>query len=165
MAVGGIAGQTRITRLGYTAIAFGIWDIFYYVFLKIIYDWPKSLFDWDILFLIPLPWWGPVIAPVSIAVLMIVWGTLVTRDAVRDQVPATTSIWWPVSALGIALALYVFMADSFHAVRQGVDVPGSVLPTVFNWPLFALAVTLMAAPVAHLAWRMMLSPGRRALTS
>ena len=42
-------------------MAFGIWDIFYYVFLKIIYDWPKSLFDWDILFLIPLPWWGPVI--------------------------------------------------------------------------------------------------------
>ncbi len=135
------------------------------MFLKIIYDWPKSLFDWDILFLIPLPWWGPVIAPVSIAVLMIVWGTLVTRDAVRDQVPATTSIWWPVSALGIALALYVFMADSFHAVSQGVTVPGAVLPTVFNWPLFAVAVTLMAAPVAQLAWRLMLSPERRTLTS
>ena len=74
LAVGGIAGRTRHTRLGYTAIAFGIWDIFYYVFLKMIYDWPKSLFDWDILFLIPLPWWGPVIAPVSIALLMIVMG-------------------------------------------------------------------------------------------
>ena len=73
---------------GYTAIAFGVWDIFYYVFLKIIYDWPKSLFDWDILFLLPLPWWGPVLAPVCIAALMIVWGTLVTLDAVRDPVPA-----------------------------------------------------------------------------
>jgi hypothetical protein len=165
LAVGGIAGRTRMTRLGYTAIAFGIWDICYYVFLKIIYDWPKSLFDWDILFLIPLPWWGPVIAPVSIALLMIVWGTLVTLDAVRDPVPAGSSIWWRVSALGTALALYVFMADSFHAVRQGVTVPGTVLPTDFNWPLFALAVTLMAAPVAQLAWRLMLSPGRRALTS
>jgi hypothetical protein len=61
------------------------------------------------------------------------------------------------------LALYVFMADSFHAVREGVTVPG--LPTDFNWPLFALAVTLMAAPVAQLAWRLMLSSGRRALTS
>ena len=57
------------------------------MFLKIIYDWPKSLFDWDILFLIPLPWWGPVIAPVSIALLMIAWGTLVTLDAVRDPPP------------------------------------------------------------------------------
>jgi len=165
LAVGGIAGRTRTTRLGYTAMAFGIWDIFYYVFLKIIYDWPKSLFDWDILFLIPLPWWGPVIAPVSIAVLMIVWGTLVTLDGVRDPVPAGTSIWWRVNALGTVLALYVFMADSFHAVSRGVTVPGTVLPTVFNWPLFALAVTLMAAPVAQLAWRLMLPPGRPTLTS
>ena len=39
----------------------------YYVFLRIICGWPKSLFDWDILFLLPLPWWGPVLAPVSIA--------------------------------------------------------------------------------------------------
>jgi hypothetical protein len=157
LAVGGIAGRTRITRLGYTAIAFGIWDIFYYLFLKIIYDWPKSLFDWDILFLIPLPWWGPVIAPVSIALLMIVWGTLVTQDFARDTATAATSIWWRFNALGTALALYVFMADSFHAVSQGANVP-TVLPTAFNWPLFALAITLMAAPVAQLAWRVMASP-------
>ena len=67
LTVGGIAGRTRTTRLGYTAVAFGVWDICYYLFLKIMCDWPKSLFDWDILFLIPLPWWAPVIAPVSIA--------------------------------------------------------------------------------------------------
>lgn len=153
LAIGGIAGRTRTTRLGYTAIAFGFWDIFYYLFLKIIYGWPKSLFDWDILFLIPLPWWGPVIAPVSIALLMIVWGTLVTLDPVRDAASPATRIWWGLNALGTALALYVFMADSLHAVS---------LPTVFHWPLFALAVTLMAAPVGQLAWRMMLSPGSRA---
>jgi hypothetical protein len=96
---------------------------------------------------------------------MIAWGTLVTLESVRDLAPAGTSIWWRISALGTALALYVFMADSFHAVSQGVVVPGTVLPTAFNWPLFALAVTLMAAPVAQLAWRMTLSPERRALTS
>ena len=51
-------------------------------------DWPKSLFDWDILFLLPLPWWGPVLAPVCIALLMIVGGTLASqsdRDASRDR--------------------------------------------------------------------------------
>ena len=26
--------------------------------------WPETVLDWDILFLLPLPWWGPVIAPV-----------------------------------------------------------------------------------------------------
>ena len=45
---------------GTAAIAFGVWDIFYYVFLKAICGWPHSLADWDILFLLPLPWWGPV---------------------------------------------------------------------------------------------------------
>ena len=53
-----------------------VWDICYYVFLKVICGWPHSLLDWDILFLLPLPWWGPVLAPVLIALLMIVWGTL-----------------------------------------------------------------------------------------
>ena len=66
---------------GYTAIAFGMWDIFYYVFLRVMSGWPRSLLDWDVLFLLPLPWWGPVLAPVSIAVMMIVGGTLVTQRA------------------------------------------------------------------------------------
>src|SRR3954468_21226333 len=56
-AVGGLAGRTRRARFAYAAIAFGIWDIFYYVWLKVMCDWPTSLFDWDILFLLPLPWW------------------------------------------------------------------------------------------------------------
>src|SRR4051794_12699294 len=67
LAVGALAGQRWQTRLGYSALAFGVWDISYYVFLAVICGWPKSLFDWDVLFLIPLPWWGPVLAPVCIA--------------------------------------------------------------------------------------------------
>src|SRR4029077_5666465 len=110
--VGILAGRTRRAQVGYAAIAFGIWDIFYYVFLRLIGDWPRSLFDWDILFLLPVPWWGPVLAPVSIALLMIVGGTLATQSAARQ--PATSlarRLWW-LQALGIALALYVFMADA-----------------------------------------------------
>ena len=49
------------------AIAFGVWDIFFYVFLKLMIHWPESLSTWDILFLIPLPWVGPVWAPVLVA--------------------------------------------------------------------------------------------------
>src|SRR5262249_38676844 len=64
LTLGMVAGRTRRAGLAYTAIAFGVWDIFYYVFLRMITGWPASLFDWDILFLLPLPWWGPVIAPV-----------------------------------------------------------------------------------------------------
>src|SRR6266850_628445 len=49
------------TRFAYTFVAFGVWDIFYYVFLKLLTPWPRSLLDWDVLFLVPLPWWGPVL--------------------------------------------------------------------------------------------------------
>jgi len=78
-ALGLLAGRSWRRRAGYAAVAFGVWDIFYYVFLRLISGWPRTLLDWDILFLLPLPWWGPVLAPISIALVMIVWGTLATR--------------------------------------------------------------------------------------
>jgi hypothetical protein len=62
LCVGWLAGRSRRTRIAYTLLAFGIWDILYYVFLKVNIDWPTTLLDWDILFLIPLPWWSPVLA-------------------------------------------------------------------------------------------------------
>src|SRR5512132_3057372 len=55
-AVGALAGRTWRTRLAYAAVAFGVWDISYYVWLKAMYGWPQTLLDWDILFLLPLPW-------------------------------------------------------------------------------------------------------------
>ena len=152
VAIGALAGQTLRTRIAYTAIAFGVWDVFYYVFLRIMYGWPKSLFDWDVLFLLPLPWWGPVLAPVCIALLMIICGTLVTQGT--DPIPDTlsTSRLWPLSCAGIALALYVFMADSLGALSRGGEIT-TVLPATFNWPAFIVALALMAAPVAQIGWR------------
>jgi hypothetical protein len=55
-------------------IAFGIWDIFYYVFLYLWLRWPQSLLEWDVLFLIPCPWVAPVILPVCISLIMITSG-------------------------------------------------------------------------------------------
>lgn len=153
LAVGVLAARTWQKRLAYTLIAFGVWDIFYYLFLRIISNWPKSLFDWDVLFLLPLPWWGPVLAPVCIALLMIVWGTFATQCAESTPANALTRTLWRLSALGVALALYVFMADSLHAIPQGLDVTRSVLPRSFNWSVFCAALALMATPVALTGWR------------
>ena len=145
LAVGALAGRTLRERLGYLAIAFGMWDVFYYVFLRMMDVWPASIFDWDILFLLPLPWWGPVIAPVGIAVLMIIGGTIETQAAAPATI-ATRGLWrW--SAVGIALGLYVFMEDALRAIAAGVD-PATILPQAFNWPLYLLALALMALPVA-----------------
>ena len=151
LTVGILAGQTWQARIGYSAIAFGVWDIFYYVFLKAIYDWPRSLLDWDILFLLPLPWWGPVIAPMSIAALMIVWGTLVTQRSEHEARPSVAAPW-VLCLLGITLALYAFMADALSVVHQGEEAVRAVLPTSFNWRVFLAGLALMAAPVAHITW-------------
>src|SRR5918992_342427 len=94
--LGMLAGRTWRDRAGYAALAFGAWDIFYYVFLRLMSGWPKTLLDWDILFLLPLPWWGPVLAPVSIALLMIVWGTLATQSRNR-----ATEARWAAALAGI----------------------------------------------------------------
>jgi hypothetical protein len=149
LAVGMLAGRTWRARWGYSAVAFGVWDILYYTFLRVMCGWPRSLFDWDVLFLLPLPWWGPVLAPVSIAVLMIVWGTAVTesQQACEPSQGTVTRKVWVLNATGIALALYIFMADSLQQLprlRVGMTY---TLPTSFNWPLFVAALALMAAPL------------------
>ncbi len=112
--VGVLAGRTWRARVGYMVVAFGVWDIFYYVFLRLMCGWPHSLLDWDILFLLPLPWWGPVLAPLLIAGLMIIWGTLASQFE-RPHLPSLTN-WgvWVLNFIGVALALYVFMTDAIR---------------------------------------------------
>jgi hypothetical protein len=159
--LGVLAGRTWHRRAGYAALAFGAWDIFYYVFLRLMTGWPRTLLDWDILFLLPLPWWGPVIAPVSIALVMILWGTLATQS--RDA--ATDARWtWALGWLGIVLALAVFMSDAWRALPQGREAVLQVLPAAFNWPVFGAALLLMAAPLAS-AFAFRLRRDRRSLSS
>ena len=151
LTVGWLAGATWRARLGYSVVAFGVWDIFYYVFLRVLTGWPKSLLDWDILFLIPLPWWGPVWAPVSIALLMILWGTFMTKV---EWSPISSGSHWKFLALGgigAALALFTFMADAIRMADQGSEALRNMLPVRFNWPLFGVALALMALPVADVA--------------
>src|SRR5438093_10313550 len=69
LALGFSAGRSLQARLGFSLFAFGTWDIFYYVWLKVLLGWPDSFLTQDVLFLIPLPWWGPVVAPVLVACL------------------------------------------------------------------------------------------------
>jgi len=151
LTVGILAGRNWRERTGYAVMAFGVWDIFYYFFLKAMCGWPHSLFDWDILFLLPLPWWGPVIAPVSIALLMVTWGALVSQCNAEPE--AIISSWKAalLCGAGMALALYTFMADTLRVAVEGTEVLRNVLPVRFNWPLFCAALVLMAAPVVELS--------------
>ena len=95
------AGRTRAAKLANFLIAFGVWDLFYYVWLRIVLDWPASLFTWDVLFLIPVPWVGPVVAPVSVACTMIAMGLVLLRldQSERHTGGGTPSLGGPGSGL------------------------------------------------------------------
>ena len=147
LAVGTLAGRTWKSRIGFSAVAFGVWDISYYVFLKVLCGWPHSLFDWDILFLIPLPWWGPVLAPVLISLMMITWGTMAGLDRSASITRGKHFLVWGLNATGIFLSLWTFMADTLVASKAGADAVRQVLPQSFHWFWFAIATFLMSVPI------------------
>lgn len=150
LAVGCLAGKNGRTRLGFAAAAFGAWDLMYYAFLRIMTGWPVSLFDWDILFLLPLPWWGPVLAPAAIAALMLAGGTLLALGPPPDGSPAGSRLPWGLAAGGSALALYCFMASALTTASGGSQAVRQVLPVEFPWPAFLVALALLGAPVVQL---------------
>jgi hypothetical protein len=152
LTVGWLAGSYFRKRMAYALIAFGIWDIFYYVFLRVMTGWPASLLDWDVLFLIPLPWWGPVLAPVLIACLMIAWGVITVLTPEAGAFPASKAVW-AVCAAGVVIALYVFMEETLKAAGHGSEAVRKVLPVRFNWPLFIPALGLMSMPILQAAVR------------
>ena len=152
VSVGWLAGRKRLDRWAYGLFAFGIWDIGYYVWLKVLLDWPASLLSLDTLFLIPLTWWGPVLAPVLIAALMCVVAVLAVMRMERGEPTRITPARVGLVALGGLLALYVFMADSLAALLQGRSDWATLRPGPFQWPLFLVALAMMTLPSLMTAW-------------
>ena len=60
MLAGAALAGTRKMRewLAAFLVCFGVWDLTFYIFLKLLLGWPASLLTWDILFLVPVPWTG-----------------------------------------------------------------------------------------------------------
>jgi hypothetical protein len=160
VAVGWIAGRKGNERWAYGLFAFGLWDIAYYVWLYVLLGWPETLLDWDILFLIPLRWWGPVLSPVLIAVLLCVCAVLAVVRMDRGRRLGITPARVGVVLGGGLLALYVFMSDAIHALLAGQTDWDTLRPTPFKWPLFLVALTLMAVPALMATWPATRRPNR-----
>lgn len=70
-----------LRRLAAFLWAFAIWDIFYYITLKILINWPPSLSTVDCLFLIPRPWIAPVWVPlVTMSGFLVVSGYIFSKS-------------------------------------------------------------------------------------
>jgi len=143
LASAGLAlGRTMREWFAGFIIAFGVWDIFYYVFLKVLIGWPSSLWTWDILFLLPLPWVGPVIAPVSIAGGMIAAGIAILWRESRGQPIYCSILDGAAMSVGSLILVVAFCWDFRNTAAGG-------WPNPFNWPLFWLGAAIAIAGFLH----------------
>ena len=136
MAVGWAVGKSFQDRLGYSLFVFGIWDIFYYFWLWIFVKWPSSLFETDLLFLIPLSWWGPVAAPVMIALLMIISGILAILYEDKNQKLSLSMSWLSIAILSLLILLYSFIRDALALLPAEFEAISYIQPSPFNWVIF-----------------------------
>jgi hypothetical protein len=154
IAIGYLSGKTKLQRFAYFIFAFAVWDIFYYLFLYIFLGWPQSLFTWDILFLIPLPWVGPVWAPCLLSLLMIVGSLPVISEIHKRNDYVTKKSDWVFLIGGAAVCIFSFMWDyiviSANSVSYSADLFSNLhnyIPQSFNHPLFFTGFALMSFPV------------------
>ena len=106
------------------SVVFGVWDISFYLFLKLWIDWPASPLTWDILFLLPVPWVAPVLAPVIVSLTIVGCGLVALYRRVHIR-----PIHWAAMILGGALVILSFTWDFRYVVAGN-------LPHPFAWWLF-----------------------------
>jgi len=161
-AIGILAGTNNIQRFAYSLYTFAIWDIFYYVWLKILLDWPSSLLTWDVLFLIPVPWVGPVLAPVIASLTMILLGGTIIFLQGKGYAVKLRLLEWGLIYAGSATILYTFTWDYSRIIIQGWpllnsessmgdthfwEVISAYVPTYYNWYLFILGEVFILCAV------------------
>ena len=126
---------------------FGVWDVFYYVWLKVMIGWPTSWLDWDVLFLIPWIWLGPWICPVMIALLFTVWGW---RTLSFGGAGSFSKIALVLFIGGSILCIVTFLQPAISILQtEGVEGMQDFVPTTFWWWLFLPGYALMMAGMAR----------------
>ncbi len=160
-----LTGRTRTERFGFFIFCFAVWDITYYIVLYLLLGWPESLLTWDILFLIPVTWVGPVIGPVINSISMIVLALLISHFTSKD--PGTVisrTAWWLLIVGSIVMIVsytedYVnFMLMEFSLVEIFIpsdtdalmDFASAYIPESFAWWIFCLGQALILGGIIHL---------------
>ena len=152
LAVGWAAGRSLQTRLGFTFFAFGLWDIFYYIWLKLFINWPESLLTTYILLLLTIPRWGPVIGPVLIASFIVIGGSLAVIADDREHVVRFSAIKGIILIEGILVLLYSFMENSLAALPADVNTLSQLRPSTFNWPIYLIGLIVAGYIVLQATW-------------
>lgn len=159
VAIGIIAGKNTSQKFGIFIFCFAIWDIFYYVFLKALIGWPPSLFTWDILFLIPIPWVGPVLAPCIVSLTMIVLTSAIIYYHEKGTEIHLKPKEWILLIMGSLVLILSFVEDYLKYCSVHTDIVAitgknalfnnisTYIPTYFNWWIFAGGEILIIAGI------------------
>jgi hypothetical protein len=166
--IGVMVGKNSLQRFVFFLYAFAIWDIFYYVFLKVLLNWPESMFTWDILFLIPVPWVGPVIAPCIVSLSMILLTLVVVWFQEKGHKVFISFHEWLLLIFGSITAIVSFMWDYIMYVSNNGNEAGvwtlsssqdmfneviNYVPSHFNWWLFAVGQCLILIAIISIYLR------------
>jgi len=152
LAVGVLAGGDTWERFLWFSCAFGIWDIFYYVWLRVLIGWPVSVLSWDVLFLIPVPWTAPVLAPVIISVGLVLGSLWLLRMKEKGAVLRFAPWLVSLAVCGGAIVLLSFLLD-YRQALAGREPPS------FHWVIFTAGVAVAAAAFGLGVRRLHRSPG------
>lgn len=149
-----IAGKNKLQAFSYFIFCFAVWDITYYAGLKLIINWPPSLLTWDILFLIPFPWIGPVLAPIIASMSMILLSLVILFLSNKNEVFKVRVIEWLLIYIGAVLIFISFIWDYAKIViskhlfniilspsQNGLKkLSVENFPRYFVWPVFLIGV-------------------------
>jgi len=146
-------GKKTQERWAYFLIIFAVWDIFYYVWLKVLLDWPASIMEWDVLFLIPMVWASPVLYPVLVSLAMLGVAVAILWRNAKDQPVRLTWLEWIAIVLGCAAIVGSFCLGGSHAAEANYA-------DYFYWPLFAAGYGLAIGACARAVTRKPISVSR-----
>ncbi|MCX8055988.1 MAG: hypothetical protein N3F03_00075, partial [Ignavibacteria bacterium] len=156
---GWILGKKFGERFSFFIFTFGVWDIFYYIGLKLFLNWPENLFTWDVLFLIPITWISPVLAPVICSIGMIVIALIYIYLKDKNYQIKFSNLTLILISLGVIIIIYTFIYDYFTLLTENNfwkdfatltekkefwQVVGSYVPQKFNWILFFFGCFVIA---------------------
>lgn len=128
-------GRNRRQRFAYFLTIFAIWDIFYYVWLKALIDWPASIMDWDILFLIPGTWASAVLYPVLVSITMLIFAAAILYRDARGRPIKVTRVDWLAFFVAAVIVVVSFCTPGPYVTENDFK-------SYFYWPLFAAGLLL-----------------------
>lgn len=163
-----ISIKSLISRFAVFIYVFAIWDIFYYIWLYILLGWPPSLFTWDLLFLIPVTWVGPVMAPVINSLTMIFLAVIILISKKNDETFHLVFLEWLLLITGSFLMIYVYTRPylsyildrypisrviQFQQDKNLLSYAEHFRPVTFDWGLFFVGQLLFLWSIINMKIR------------